>query len=416
MARRNVILNAVRIEGFRSCERVSFSPHRQLSVLIGPNGSGKTNILQAITLITTAASRYPRHRSGEITASKSRILAEFLVGKVNLTLRSTLSYALDEDNKEAVIDARDEWRLGRIAERENKEWTDIPSAFLLASSNLPYNLRIQGRQYRIMRSALPTTNKKRATDLEKYAKRAAEFLSRITYYSAAQFTNPLKCPSSIEIDEDGDLVGSGRSRREHQQFLFDLFRLSEGESTKYEAYKSLIGRKGLNLISDVHWKKVLVPSSVVEVRTGGKIVRRKRQRVLLVPSVTIGSDRISFSQLSEGTFKTIALIFYLVTDNSDLLLIEEPEVCVHHGLLASVIELIKAQSREKQIIFSTHSDFVLDQVDPENVFSVTRQNSGSTTIKSLASGYSQKRIEALREFLHTTGNLGEFWRQGGLDS
>jgi predicted ATPase len=73
------------------------------------------------------------------------------------------------------------------------------------------------------------------------------------------------------------------------------------------------------------------------------------------------------------------------------------------------------RSSEKQIIFSTHSDFVLDRIKPEQVFSVTRTVRRGTTVRSLAVGYSKRRTDALREFLRTSGNLGEYWRQGGLE-
>ncbi len=53
------------------------------------------------------------------------------------------------------------------------------------------------------------------------------------------------------------------------------------------------------------------------------------------------------------------------------MILEEPEVCIHHGLLDSILDLILESSEKKQIIISTHSDFVLDKLDPENVFMVT---------------------------------------------
>ena len=92
-----------------------------------------------------------------------------------------------------------------------------------------------------------------------------------------------------------------------------------------------------------------------------------------------------------------------MTDDNDLLLIEEPEVCVHHGLLASVMELIKNQSTEKQIVFSTHSDFILDHITPDQVFSVARNDRKGTVVRSLKTGYPKTTIEALREYLRTSG-------------
>jgi predicted ATPase len=94
------------------------------------------------------------------------------------------------------------------------------------------------------------------------------------------------------------------------------------------------------------------------VKVGGKLKEIKRNRHLVVPSIKINNNELSPNQLSEGTFKTLALIYYILTDDSKILLVEEPEVCIHHGLLSSIMQLIKIQSKLKQIIISTHSDFV----------------------------------------------------------
>ena len=59
--------------------------------------------------------------------------------------------------------------------------------------------------------------------------------------------------------------------------------------------------------------------------------------MLVVPQFVIGTNALSPNDFSEGTFKTITLLFYLMTEKSSALLIEEPEVCVHHGLLSSIV-------------------------------------------------------------------------------
>jgi predicted ATPase len=118
--------------------------------------------------------------------------------------------------------------------------------------------------------------------------------------------------------------------------------------------------------------------------------------------------------LSEGTFKTLVLLFHLITEESSALLIEEPEVCVHHGLLASILEIIRSSSMRKQIILSTHSDFVLDHVKPENVIGVKFEKSLGTVARSIQKSMNRKELSALRDYLETTGNLGDFWREGGL--
>jgi predicted ATPase len=104
-----------------------------------------------------------------------------------------------------------------------------------------------------------------------------------------------------------------------------------------------------------------------------------------------------------------------MTEQSSALLIKEPEVCVHHGLLSSIMELIKDYSKRKQIVVSTHSDFVLDRVEPRNVYQVTRSAEDGTDIRHLAKEMSAQEMKALKNYLETEGNLGEYWRHGGFE-
>ena len=45
------MLKKIMIENYRSCLKTAFDCHPNLSVLIGPNSSGKTNILQAVMFL-----------------------------------------------------------------------------------------------------------------------------------------------------------------------------------------------------------------------------------------------------------------------------------------------------------------------------------------------------------------------------
>lgn len=44
-------LHTLKISSYRSCHETALTFHPNLSVLIGPNGSGKTNILYSILLL-----------------------------------------------------------------------------------------------------------------------------------------------------------------------------------------------------------------------------------------------------------------------------------------------------------------------------------------------------------------------------
>ena len=87
---------------------------------------------------------------------------------------------------------------------------------------------------------------------------------------------------------------------------------------------------------------------------------------------------------------------------------------MHHGLLSSILEIVKTYSQHKQMIISTHSDYVLDRVSPENVFRVTFDKSSGTLARRIPEAMNRKEYSALRVYLEQDGNLGEYWREGGL--
>lgn len=248
---------------------------------------------------------------------------------------------------------------------------------------------------------------------EKLLGRVAQFCSRIRYYGASQFTNPSDCPSSFQIEADGHLRVP--RLRGHVKILFSMYSAQKTDPNhKYQQFLEMVGPRGLRLIDGIKFREVETSSTDYEVQVGGRVEARKRNRLLVIPQFYIGKQKLSPNQLSEGTFKTLALIFHVITDEGSLLLIEEPEVCVHHGLLSSILELVKSSSRSRQIILSTHSDYVLDHVRPENVFRVTFERSVGTTVHNISKSMTSKEYSALRGYLETTGNLGEYWREGGL--
>ena len=87
---------------------------------------------------------------------------------------------------------------------------------------------------------------------------------------------------------------------------------------------------------------------------------------------------------------------------------------MHHGLLSSILELIKTQSKYKQIIISTHSDYVLDKLKPENIVLIKKDKVNGTIANSLSKSLSKNEFSALKKYLKLSGNLGEYWKEGGF--
>ena len=424
-----VLIEKIELKNYRSCQRTAIELDPQLSTLIGINGSGKTNLLHGILLLPKMARVQRYSRQEDILSSECTLNASFGIdGKQRVQMRARIKYATSERNTDEVLSADQKWNFRGVSGRE--EWVNWPLSFADDVKRINPNVFWGGARgdvdfYKQMLTASGTFQfgdlKAGRNEQKSWAKefsacqKIAEFINAISYYSASQFTDPSRCPIFLEIENDRPSRRRGSANAEHVQFLQDLYTAYKERRDAFDEYLSFVGAAGVRLIDKITFKETKAPANVYDVRIGGKLEKKAVKRLLVIPSLHIGRNHLSPNQLSEGTFKTLALVFYLMNDQSKLLLIEEPEVCVHHGLLSSIVELIKIVSKRKQIIISTHSDFVLDALDPKNVFVIRNEVGKGTIVRHVPDAMSKSEYAGLKEYLKASGNLGEYWREGGLD-
>jgi AAA15 family ATPase/GTPase len=416
------------IQNYRSCKKTSVMLNKNLSALIGVNGSGKSNFLNSLLLLKkmTKISRHlPEEDSPKSICS---IKTTFIIDGKPLSLKTEIHYRINDENIDQVFKTKQIWNFFEFTGEDKPVIITIPQFFELLGfiqpiiqDKTPNKIRENefnefiSKSINNMYGSTIEYNVNHFNIIEKLFKKVNEMISNISYYSASQFTDPSKCQTYFEIGEENSWDPFGRKWNVHQRFMRDLYREHKNPNSKYKEFLSIVGIEGISLIESIEFQEILVPHNVVEVGIGGKVSSKEENKILVIPNFTIKSIKLSPNQLSEGTFKTLAIIFYLVTDTSQLLILEEPEVCIHHGLLDSILNIVKESSLEKQIIISTHSDFVLDSLDPENVFIVRNDQKVGTTIKHIPEDLSARDYKALKEYLKETGNLGEYWRHGGLE-
>jgi len=410
-----MIIKKFSIQNYRTCLDTTFELHPNLSVLIGPNSSGKTNTLCAILMlkkICESRGYHYRHEYKNIyemtSSGECSIQALFSVDDIELKYQTFLRVLSDESNEEFVYTTMQKWySWGLTKSRKNFSipLKPTPDEYFVIK-------RIREiQQKRLMSGDIPIPL---AIAIDKIFRNLLD----MQYYSASQFTNPLKCPVSVEIEIQDDNIHKRDQfkLKGHSKLIYDIYKSAKADdSSRYDRFFDIIGPNGINLVDKLEFQEISTSIMEYRVRSGGKCHKRSISKKLVIPQFHMKNNILSPNQLSEGTFKTIALIFYLVTEPNKIMLIEEPEICVHQGLLSSILELIKEYSKEKQIIISTHSDFVLDKVKPENVFKVKWASKDGTKISNIEKLMSRKDLLALREYLENEGNLGEYWRSGGLE-
>lgn len=401
-----IYLKELNVKNYRSLVDTHLVLNEQLTALIGINGSGKTNALSAIKLLKQLLTGHARHaRYGETQLSQdatTTLVAHFSFNNVIFGIKADILL----DNTDGVDNIQ---YFDLYLEKKGKQgpWLKLdPEAldfadYLQRSRNSSHAPGMNSRY-------LPAN----AHDQD-FIIGLAGFLRGISYYGATVFSDPTKSPISFELDEEG-IITKRQARRGHHKFLYDLYMLKQEDEKAYKRYQNIVGSLGLNLIDNIDFPQVNVPNSSVTIKAGGQTEKTTSTRTVVVPIFTVGELQLSPNQLSEGTFKTLALVFYVMNDKSNLMLIEEPEVGIHHGLLSGVVELIRVQSRNKQIIVSTHSDYVLDRLEPEAVSLVRKENPQGTTVESLDKALSEDDYHALKIYLEETGSLGEYWKEDGF--
>ncbi|MBD2294954.1 AAA family ATPase [Anabaena sphaerica FACHB-251] len=139
----------------------------------------------------------------------------------------------------------------------------------------------------------------------------------------------------------------------------------------------------------------------VDVRIyGGTVQIFIREKGLIQP--------IPATRLSDGTLRYLFLMALLLDPTPPpLICIEEPEIGLHPDILPTIAELLIEASQRTQLVVTTHSDALVSALSeyPESVVVCERDNTG-THLRRLEPG-------KLKDWLENY-TLGDLWRMGEI--
>ncbi len=121
-----------------------------------------------------------------------------------------------------------------------------------------------------------------------------------------------------------------------------------------------------------------------------------------------GDYTIPATRLSDGTIRYICLLAILCHPAPPpLICVEEPELGIHTDILPLLATILKEASRRTQLIITTHSDVLVDELTdmPDSVL-VCEKEGGRTSIRRLDAGQLHDWLEKY--------TLGELWRKGEI--
>jgi predicted ATPase len=114
------------------------------------------------------------------------------------------------------------------------------------------------------------------------------------------------------------------------------------------------------------------------------------------------------SALSDGSLRFIALATLFLQPNElrpSVIIVDEPELGLHPAAITILASLMKQASLQTQVIVSTQSALLLDHFRPENVL-VAERLAGSTHLRRLESSSLQEWLEDY--------SLGQLWEKNEL--
>jgi predicted ATPase len=348
-------LDYITIQGFKSIASIKRLALRPINIVIGANGSGKSNFIEVFNFLHEIREERLKH------------------------------YVAEAGGAEKVL------HFGSKVTREI--YIDI----LIASKPITWRLRSTAddelylNEYRIGRPERQPDNDRIASTPEEEArwdqhnKRHLDRLLswRIYHFNDTSSSSPMR--KTARVDDNRFLSADGANL---PAFLYLL-------KEKHQASYSLIVRT-VRLVAPFFDDFRLDPTELNPEFI--KLEWRHRNS-----DQTFGA-----SSLSDGTLRFIALATLFLQPEQyrpSLILVDEPELGLHPYALEVLASLIRQASVTTQVIVSTQSSTLLDHFDPEDVLVADRVGDGTTLIR--------KESAQLKEWLEDY-SLGQLWEKNEL--
>ncbi len=121
-----------------------------------------------------------------------------------------------------------------------------------------------------------------------------------------------------------------------------------------------------------------------------------------------------WEQLSDSTRRLFYIFFSVLNSNSKLIFLEEPELSIHPHQLSRLMDFLREQSRSKQIIITTHSPQVLNELKEDELdrIIVTRYE-GAERGTQMYHLSEEEKSYAL-DYMKNGAFLSDYWVQSGF--
>lgn len=363
------MLDKVTIKGFKSIRSVEELEIRPVNALIGANGSGKSNFIEALAFLQAI-------RAGNLQAYVGRAgganaLLHF-GAKTTDQITMRIRFQDRRHGYEITLDATDADRLYPSLEYalfDDKDNPTFPWKALIV--NIMNNYDEAGISDETG-SGIPI--------------QVRNFIDswRIYHFHDTSSSSPMK--------RTQDLHDNRSLRPDGSNLAAFLYYLREKHEASYEFIRGTV-RQIAPFFDDF----ILEPLALNE------------NKIRLEWKHVGSDDYFDVSALSDGTLRFIALATLLLQPKDlrpSVILLDEPELGMHPAAIGLLAAMVKSVSVETQVILATQSPTLVDHFEPQDVLVADRVK-GATEFKHLDS---DKLAVWLEDY-----SLGELWQMGDLE-
>jgi predicted ATPase len=402
------LIERLKLTGFLSYgdegTEIEFEP---LNVLIGPNASGKSNLLEAIAILASAPRDLtaPIREGGGVgewiwkgaTATQTAEIDALIHYPGKMSLRYRLTFAQAAQRLEVVDEAIEN-------ERPSANESDVYFYYRFLHGHPMINVREFIGEFRLGEFEHPTEIIKELTDRPAKAIASLRRLKRDDLPPDQSVLSQRKDPdvypeityvgnqfSSLRLFREWNLGRYTAPRLPQRPDLSGDFLLENDLEHRPEAKRAIRER-----LQEFY-------GGVEEITTrvhGGTVQVFIHEKGLNQP--------VPATRLSDGMLRYLCLLTVLCHPTPPpLVCIEEPELGLHPDVLPAIAELLVEASQRTQLIVTTHSDILVSALSkvPESVIVCERDEKG-TKLRRLESA-------PLKEWLEKY-SLGELWLKGEI--
>jgi predicted ATPase len=381
-------LESLRVENYRALRNLEIKPVTPLTVFLGPNGSGKSTLFDVFAFLSDCFSvglRKAWDKRGRFKELRSRDSDGPIV--IELKYREqpdspVITYHLAVDEEPAGPYVSEEWLMWR-RKRYGQPFKFLD--FRGGAGQVVTGEKPDEQDERISEN-LDSPEMIAANTLGQLAKNPR--VSALRRFITGWYVSYITAASTRGLPEAGPqerLSQTGDNLPNVIQYLKEQHadRLAQILKTLSERVPKL--------------EKVYA-----ELMPDGRLLLQIKDAPFAKP--------IMAKFASDGTLKLLAYLTVLNDpDPPQLVGIEEPENHLHPRLLPLLTEECRKASQGTQLMVTTHSPFFVNELHPEELWVLYRNEKGYTQAKRAAD------MTGVKEFIQDGAKLGHLWAEGHFD-